>query len=235
MGEHYVRLASPLDACTPLGSNAGAILLAYRGNCTFWEKALIAAESGAKGLVVINNSTFPPTECLYLATDTNRTDSELAPLAGMFVASATGEQGSSLVNLTMSESVDPLASFSLLKLPKLDPAALLLLSLAVLTIGIAAAWTGMEFKEMLAQQEQPQQDGIAQQESPDNSVPTTFDRGAARSCLNWHCTVLSTDCAFACCFESCLRSCFLCWQAAININAKQVASLRYHIIVSHTV
>jgi signal peptide peptidase-like 2B len=183
-GEHALWLASPPNACSALGSDtpSGSIVLAYRGNCTFFDKAKFAADSGAKGLIVINNSS-DSSECLYMSEEDNRTKRELAPLLGMFVASATGEQGWPLANLTPSADKAEWArgSYKLLQIPKLDPAAIVLLALAVITIIVAAAWTGMEFKQMLAQHEHAQRDSASQQESP--SIPTTFDRGTALSCF----------------------------------------------------
>ena len=108
-------------------------------------------------------------------------DSDPAALSSMFVAGATADEGKALralLNFTQQEGmpVDATASFALLQIPKMDPAALVLLALAVITIVIAAAWTGKEFKEMLAQQE-ALQGGTSQPDSPSRSVPTTFDRG----------------------------------------------------------
>lgn len=163
----------------------------------------MAAKAGAKGLVVINNSTNAQ-ECLYLGAGNDTIPAELSSL---FVAAATGEQGWSLVNSTHSEEtpVEATASFTLLQIPKLDPAALVLLALAVISIVIAAAWTGMEFKEMLARQEQHQA-GAAQPESPSRSVPTTFDRGAASS---WPCLRMNGRCLCATHLGDSVFSCLL--------------------------
>jgi hypothetical protein len=111
----------------------------------------------------------------------------------MFMASATDEQGWPLVNLTLGADKSALAqaSYQLISIPKLDPAALVILALAVITLIIAAAWTGMDFKQMLARHEQAQHDSTSQQGSP--SVPTVFNRGTA---------YFSFDDALRCRFQS---------------------------------
>lgn len=180
-GEHDLWLADPLEACSSLDSSTpeDSIVIAVRGNCTFFEKAQRVAERGARGLIVMNNEEG----CMYMSADTNATDADLDKLSNMFVASATQEQGWVLGNLTLSEdqSVDAKASFKVLQAAKLDPAALVLLLLATVTLIVAAAWTGMDFKKLLIQYEQSQQmdamHAASSNAAGSPTAPTTFDRG----------------------------------------------------------
>lgn len=207
-----LRLASDREACDPLETvPSNSILMAYRGKCFFIDKAWRAAQAGAKGLIVINNSTIGQ-ECVYIGGSGN--DSDPAALSSMFVAGATADEGSALLNLIQQEGmpVEATASFALLQIPKMDPAALVLLALAVITIVIAAAWTGKEFKEMLAQQEDLQ-GGTSQPDSPSRSVPTTFDRGVPLPLFlipsEWllpFCCILQTACVPLSCFRRCCRT-----------------------------
>jgi PA domain len=160
---HVVQRAVPSDACEPIlnGDAQDSILLAHRGNCTFFEKAVHAASVGAAGLIIINNSSG----CIYLEEPTDEERKKLGTLglSRMFVASTDPDDISALfnatnrfpgvdeqlVNRTQPHAV-PTASFVLIKYPKLDPAALLLLAMAVATICVAAVWTGKEFSAQLA-------------------------------------------------------------------------------------
>jgi hypothetical protein len=56
MGEHTIKLANPIDACTALdGDYEGTIVFARRGVCTFSTKARIAARAKVAAIVLVNN------------------------------------------------------------------------------------------------------------------------------------------------------------------------------------
>merc|ERR550514_2581688 len=57
-----MKLASPLDLCSTPDTEAshGAILVAYRGNCSFADKAWFAQSAGAHGVVMVNSDQSMP-------------------------------------------------------------------------------------------------------------------------------------------------------------------------------
>merc|ERR1740115_281660 len=57
-----MKLADPLDLCsTPDAEYSnGAVLLAYRGNCSFADKAYFAQVAGAHGVVMVNSDQSMP-------------------------------------------------------------------------------------------------------------------------------------------------------------------------------
>lgn len=58
-----LRLASPADGCTALGTlPAGTVAIVDRGSCEFATKVLNAQNAGAIGVVIANNNTANPTE-----------------------------------------------------------------------------------------------------------------------------------------------------------------------------
>jgi hypothetical protein len=54
--ELCLRLANPIDACDALQAHSsGDLVLAYRGRCSFYTKAINAIKSGAGGLIIADN------------------------------------------------------------------------------------------------------------------------------------------------------------------------------------
>jgi hypothetical protein len=54
--ELFLRLANPIDACDTLQPHSsGDLVLAYRGRCSFYTKAINAIKSGAGGLIIADN------------------------------------------------------------------------------------------------------------------------------------------------------------------------------------
>eukprot|EP00892_Ulva_mutabilis_P010390 jgi/Ulvmu1/7723/UM039_0029.1 len=143
-----IRVAAPSDGCAPLQGSVPkhSIILSQRGNCTFQEKSEVAAEADAAGLIIINNSS----ECLHPRMDTNAT----AQLSHIFIASAPLDDATQellTAAAVAQEAGTPIyASFLSVRTHVLDPAAFVLLCLAVATLVIAAAWTGSEYKRALA-------------------------------------------------------------------------------------
>jgi hypothetical protein len=119
------------------------VLLADRGNCTFVEKARLAADAGAAGLIVINNGS----DCLVM--DSGATKEALSSLKGLFVASATNETGADLVRWVGAE-----VTYAGIKAHILDPASALLLVLALGVLTIAALWSGKSFEDHLKREQQ---------------------------------------------------------------------------------
>lgn len=142
-----VHLSSPRDGCSPpdMRPPPQSILLSERGNCTFLEKAQVAADLDAVGLIIINNSS----DCLYPELKGNG----MEDLSRLFIASAPlDETTQALIDAAAEQQ--PRATYSSIRTAILDPAALGLLCLAVVTIIAAAAWAGSEFKRALALQEE---------------------------------------------------------------------------------
>ncbi|CAN0399923.1 unnamed protein product [Laminaria digitata] len=54
-GMQSLVLASPLDACKPLGNVDSAVVVAARGSCTYSTKAKHAQEASASSLLIVNN------------------------------------------------------------------------------------------------------------------------------------------------------------------------------------
>ena len=109
----------------------------------------MAAEADAAGLIIINNSS----DCLYPDIEENSTD----VLSHIFIASTPlDDAAQDLIDAALA-SVDSetplLASYSSIQTHILDPAALVLLCMAVVTIVVAAAWAGSDYKRALAKQE----------------------------------------------------------------------------------
>ena len=124
-------------------SRRGAIVLAQRGNCTFSEKAAIAARAHAAGLIIVNNST----ECLDIAAS-NSTDAPTAhDLEGLFVATADHATGAELYASLQGELVaDVVVAYAGLRPRKLDPSCIVLWALAAITIVVASVWSGRTFE-----------------------------------------------------------------------------------------
>jgi hypothetical protein len=116
------------------------------------QKAAVAATSDASGIIVVNNST----SCLgSLGTfGLNDTAKQLMTMAsGVFVASADNETGSELYGrLGGHESNAVVTSYQSWAVHRLDPASLILLVLALVTIAIAAVWSGHTFETHIRKQ-----------------------------------------------------------------------------------
>lgn len=115
------------------------------------EKAQIAAERDAAGLIIINNST----ECIYPELEANETQA----LAHMFIASSPlDDESQALMQAATSDAAvegsPPRATYSSIHSVTLDPAAFVLLGLAVVTIVAGAVWAGSEYKRALAVQDE---------------------------------------------------------------------------------
>lgn len=146
-------MASPPDGCAPPKASPPrqSIILAKRGNCTFIHKAQVAAELDAVGLIIINNST----DCIYPEMEANETQA----LAHMFIASSPfDDEAKALMQAATRGAAaagsPPQATYSSIHTVTLDPAALVLLALAVVTIIAGAAWAGSEYKRALAVREE---------------------------------------------------------------------------------
>ena len=56
LGPASVVILEPHDACNSISSSASEqVCVAYRGSCTFWQKANMATEAGCLALLVVNN------------------------------------------------------------------------------------------------------------------------------------------------------------------------------------
>lgn len=147
-----VVLASPSDGCSApdVSIPQQSILLAERGNCTFKEKALMAADAKAVGVIIVNNAS----DCLYPEIDDSPEE-----LSSLFIASAPLDAYTqALIDAASAFSAGagpvPIASYSSIRTVTLDPAAFLLLLLAVVTIIAAVGWAGSDYKKALADQDQ---------------------------------------------------------------------------------
>jgi hypothetical protein len=133
--------------------------LAQRGTCTFYKKALMAARSGAAGIVIVNNSTDCPLGMAEPdASEVNTEDAAL--LRQTFVAEVDNVTATSLYSAAGLTEPHVVESFRGFKRSKVDPASAVLLAMAVLTILVAAMWSGSTFKAQL-QQEQERRAALA--------------------------------------------------------------------------
>lgn len=123
---------------------------------------MVAAKAGAAGLIIINNSS----QCLYPELDDDSTD----VLSHIFIASTPLDDAAQHIISAALESLDSglpvYALYSSIRTYILDPAALVLLCLAVATLLIAAAWTGSEYKRALATQEPSDSLGASSESQP---------------------------------------------------------------------
>lgn len=146
--------AQPVDACAPGPPAPGAVLVADRGACTFLDKAVNAAEAGALGLVVINNSS----QCLWVGGDNASDPTAAARLERVRSLWVAGADNATAAELLESDAVQRSRGFVA---RTLDPSAVLLLALALLTLIVAAVWSGRTFEAHLRREQQRRTGGAA--------------------------------------------------------------------------
>lgn len=140
----------PSDACQQLAvaDISGSIALAQRGNCSFSVKSEHAAQAGAAGLVIINNST----DCLGSPAPAN--SSAAGTATSLWIASADNVTAAALLNAATDAHGARAAAIRSVTPHTLDAASVVLWLVAVCTIAAAAIWSGETFRAHLQRRQQ---------------------------------------------------------------------------------
>ncbi|XP_034708812.1 signal peptide peptidase-like 4 [Vitis riparia] len=140
-----LTLADPPDCCsTPKNKLTGEVILVYRGNCSFTNKAKVAENAGASAVLIVNNQT----ELFKMVCEANETAINISIPVVMLPQDA----GASLEKSLKNNSSVAVQLYSP-KRPLVDIAEVFLWLMAVGTILSASYWSAWSAREAANEQD----------------------------------------------------------------------------------
>lgn len=140
-----VSLADPPDCCsTPKNKLTGEVILVYRGNCSFTDKARVAEAAGASAILVINNQT----ELFKMVCEEDESDVDI----GIPTVMLPQDAGEAMIG-SLQNKVNVHVQLYSPRRPLVDVAEVFLWLMAVGTILCASFWSAWSAREAAIEQD----------------------------------------------------------------------------------
>nr|GEV69475.1 signal peptide peptidase-lik 4 [Tanacetum cinerariifolium] len=140
-----LSLADPPDCCsTPKNKLTGEVILVYRGNCSFTDKARVAEAAGASAILVINNQT----ELFKMVCEEDESDVDI----GIPTVMLPQDAGATMIE-SLQNKVNVHVQLYSPRRPLVDVAEVFLWLMAVGTILCASFWSAWSAREAAIEQD----------------------------------------------------------------------------------